>query len=269
MMWHRTIRYLVGAAHGCLAVGLMLSAVGCRQPFRACPVPSAMTAHCSPNFAETPVRRVLLLPVDNQSSFPPAGEQFGMLLANELHSARLFELVQLDPADPALRSGEGHVRDGRFSESLVVKLRADYHVDGVLFATLADVHPYWPPRFAASLHLVSTQTGEVMASVDGAWDAQEEHISHQARQFFQQLSLRESLSDDDLILQSPELMGKFVAHQLVAALGSCAATNRPEEQPAAEAAPSTADELPAAEVLAPVVSTPQASPETLPPPTPF
>jgi hypothetical protein len=212
---------------------------------------------------------VALLPVDNQTSYLAAGGRFGALLAAELQSARIFELVRLAETDPLLGC-DGQIRNGRFAEPLLAALRSNYHVDGVLFASLKDVHPYWPPRFAASLHLVDTRSGEVMASVDGAWDAREDHVSYQARQFFRQLSLRESLTDDDLILQSPELMGKFVAHQLVAALTGCAAMCVAEENPATETSSSEPEPVPAVpqepRPVAPVITLPQERPEMLPVP---
>lgn len=276
MTCHRKTRMAQGTRVGLLAIWLVLAVVGCRHTFRGSPVPSAMTAHCAPNFSAMPPRRVILLPVDNQTPYPAAAARFQSLLASELRSARLFELVTLDPCDPQVAPADCYVRDGRFPESLLALLRERYHVDGALFASLKELYPYWPPRFSAALWLADTRSGEVIASVDGAWDARDSHISYQARQYFQSLSLRESLTDDDLVLQSPELMGKFVAHELVSSLARCGglcATGVPAAAPDSEREPDE-EPLPAgsaqADHLAPVVSAPQQPvPETLPSPTAF
>jgi hypothetical protein len=253
-------------------VGLVLSVnlVGCHHANRPCALPPTMTAHCSPNLVANPVRRVALLPVDNQTEYPAAGSRFSAILASELYSARLFELVRLDACDPHLLPGDAQLRKGRFPEPLLAELRRDYHVDGVLFASLQELRPYWPPRFAASLHLADTRTAEMLASVEGAWDASDDHVTYQTRQFFRQTSFRESLGDEDLVLQSPELMGKFVARQLVSQLAGCVGncgTELSDDEGSSRSEPlePTPGSVPVSPP-APVVRSPEIHLEELPPP---
>ena len=113
---------------------------------------------------------------------------------------------------------ETDVRNGRYSERVLVKLRDIYNVDAIMFTSLKDMRPYWPQRFSASMQLVSTSTGETVWSIDGVWDGRDQNVSKMAQLSFRNSTAGKMSGDPELVLQSPEYMGKFVACQMASSL---------------------------------------------------
>ena len=100
----------------------------------------------------------------------------------------------------------------------MVELAKQYQADAVVFSSLTDYHPYWPPRVGVKLHIVSTHEAVTLASIDGLWDAKNEPVALAAENFYCQLSPKSTLIRPDTILYAPSYFQKFVAHQIVGAL---------------------------------------------------
>ena len=196
----------------------MLSVAGCHLGRNKPPVPAAHTVYRSPNLTTGSIRRVLLMPVANQTRYIVAGDRFYDLLASEITSIRCFDAVRVSPYEAHMILPDTDVRNGRYSEKMLVKLRDIYNVDAIMFASLKDFQPYWPQRFSASMQLVSTSTGETVWSIDGVWDGRDENVSRMAQQSFTHSTAGRMSGDSELVLQSPEYMGKFVACQMASSL---------------------------------------------------
>jgi hypothetical protein len=68
------------------------------------------------------------------------------------------------------------------------------------------------------MQLVSTSTGETVWSIDGVWDGRDENVSKMAQISFRNSTAGKMSGDAELVLQSPEYMGKFVACQMASSL---------------------------------------------------
>ena len=86
----------------------------------------------------------------NQTQYIVAGDRFYDLLASEITNIRCFDAVRVSPFEAHLIEPETDVRNGRYSEKALVKLRDIYNVDAIMFTSLKDFRPYWPPRFSAT-----------------------------------------------------------------------------------------------------------------------
>jgi hypothetical protein len=191
---------------------------GCHLRRPKPPVPAAHTVYQSPNLATGAIRRVLLLPVANQTNNLVAGDRFYELLASEITNIRCFDTVRVNLHEAHLIESETDVRNGRFAEETLVELRDIYNVDAIMFTSLKDFRAYWPPRFSASMQLVNASTGETVWSIDGVWDARDENVSKMAQRSFKASTAGRLTGDTELVLQSPEYMGKFVACQMASSL---------------------------------------------------
>ncbi len=173
-------------------------------------------SHFRANSLESaPVRRVLLLPMSNETQFPYVEQEIGDALATELRAAGLFEVVM--GADDAEQPCAWTLRtSGTFDERQLIELAERYQVDAVLYGSVTNYSPYWPPRVGVNLQLVGTHEAVALASVDGLWDARDEHIAAQAQQFyFARLTPKVTVPDSDLMLHAPQYFQKFVASQIV------------------------------------------------------
>jgi len=168
-------------------------------------------------FQPVPIRRVVLLPLMNETHQPHAEEVLRDAMAEQLRAAGLFEVLVLHPHDlhellppaPSLAT---------FDTQTLVQLAHQYHADAVLFGSLRSFHPYWPPRIGVTLHLVETSEAMTLASIDGLWDASDESIARQARGYFEHQSPQAVLPQSELVLHGPRYFSNFVAFQITQAL---------------------------------------------------
>lgn len=172
----------------------------------------------APGFDWSVVRRILLVPLANESASPSASTELQEALAARLQYSGRFEVVQ--------PSSNGHITcketvriHGRFDEADLLRLASEYQVDAVLFGTITQYHPYAPPRIGLSLRLISPADAAVIASIDGLWDTREKSVAEQARSYHAQMHTGErSLMGGDLVLESPHVFQRFACHEAVKAL---------------------------------------------------
>jgi hypothetical protein len=171
------------------------------------------------------VARVLLLPLDNETTFPKASEEVRKALAAELQQMGRFEVVPAPPDVHARLSGEIRY-EGRFNEAVMIQLARIFRADVIVLGTLSHYHPYPQPRIGLTLQAVSPGDCKVVASVDGLWDAAQPAVKARARAFYAQgraHPLHPGLTDNegfagDLALASPALFQRFVCNEAASVL---------------------------------------------------
>lgn len=194
-------------------------ATGCATPPPpAAPPPPSCHQFQAQGFDWSVVRRILLVPFENDSSYPHATFEMQESLAAQLQFAGRFEVILAKPgACLACRSA---VREnGCFDEAELLDAAESYHADAILFTTITQYQPYTPPRVGLSLRLVRPQDGAVFAAVDGLWDARDCAVAQQARSYAMLvLNTEHSLLACDLAIESPSLFRRFACHNAVEAL---------------------------------------------------
>lgn len=186
------------------------------------------------------MRRILLVPLANDSRYPHATFEFQESLAARLQCAGRFEVVLATP-DTHLACHDGVRINGRFDEAELLRLADEHHADAVLFGAITQYHPYLPPRVGLSLRLISPANAALIASVDGLWDARDQVVADQARYYTGHvLNDGQSLMSCELTMDSPALFRRFACHYAVEALVSpvlMPATNAGPTQPMAGSNP--------------------------------
>ncbi len=190
---------------------LVLFTWGCCRHRVPAVLPRAFTGYVSPNVAHLPIYRVLLLPIENQTSHRFADSPLHEQLATELRSTKLFDVVTC-PDSFASDFELPRYRTGTFPLGLLASLRARFHVDAVIFSSISEFYPYWPPKIGLELQMVDTAFGETIASVSGVWDSRHAEVSCQAKSFFQRRPPYGTLGNPDMVLQSPGYYSEFVTH---------------------------------------------------------
>ncbi|MEX2285641.1 MAG: hypothetical protein WD648_01050 [Planctomycetaceae bacterium] len=153
--------------------------------------------------------------MSNETRFPHAESDIRDALAAELRAAGLFEVVSC-PCEIGESWAAALREHGRFDELNLIEITERFQVDGVIYGSLTDYCPYWPPRIGVNLHLVSTHEAVTLASVDGVWDTRDEYVASQAQRFYDaRLSPKSRDPEGELMLHAPQLFQKFVANQIV------------------------------------------------------
>lgn len=188
------------------------------------------------------VRRVLLLPLVNETAFPHAAVELRHALANEFQALGRFEVV-VAPDDVCEHLAHEVRLGGRFNEQATIELARLFRADVLVFGTLGAYSPYVPQRIGLTLQVVSPFDAVVVASVDGLWDTSQKSVANQAAAFYREpppppathalvalgeiafgvmakgnLPPQEPAVNSELVRDSPRLFQRFVSHQAVGAL---------------------------------------------------
>ena len=185
------------------------------------PVPTPVVSEPAPyqqfvaqNFDWSTVKRVVLMPMANQTAFAHASNELQANLAAELQRAGRFDVVVATQEDAGARAREIFSR-GTFDELELLRIAREYDAQAVLFGKVTQYHPYAPPRVGLSLIMISPAEGVAIASADGLWDAREMTTARQAHAYLQQkLSWRQGLLGVDRVLESPDVYQRFVCQQI-------------------------------------------------------
>lgn len=183
-----------------------------------CPPPAPFQQFVAPNFDWSTVKRVVLMPMANQSAFAHASVEIQANLAAELQRAGRFDIVVATTEDPGGRARDIFLR-GAFDEMELLRIAREYDAQAVLYGNVTQYHPYAPPRVGLSLIMICPAEGVAIASADGLWDARELTTAKQAQSYLQQnLSWRQGLLGLDRPMQSPDVYQRFVCEQVASSL---------------------------------------------------
>lgn len=220
---------------------LALGLAGCTT-LPACPEP-LVTRYHNPAFPWPQVARVVVLPIVNETAHPQASEEVRRSLHAELQQVGTFETV-LAPVEQFTERTSRCLRDsGRFSEAEMVGLARHGGADVILLGTLTHYSPYQRPRIGLTLQAISPDMGQVVASVDGLWDANEIDVADRARAFYErEKSIKQRLNDHvrlkwdedysvELVLKSPHLYQRFVTGEAARILLGVPTTKPKVEEP--------------------------------------
>jgi hypothetical protein len=203
-------------------MGLLLGmCVGCahKKVQVAEPTPPApFQQYIATNFDWSTVKRVVLMPLANQSAFEHASNELQANLAAELQRVGRFDVVVATDEDPAQRAKDVFHR-GAFDELELLRIARNYDAQAVMFGMVTQYHPYAPPRVGLSLIMISPAEGVAIASADGLWDARELSTARQSQAYLQEMtSWRQGLLGLDRAIQSPDVYQRFVCQQIATSL---------------------------------------------------
>src|SRR5262245_61184408 len=111
---------------------ILFQAVGCSQMRPHNPViPAPFSHYRAGEFSWASVRRMLILPLWNESTEPRVAEEIREVLCAELQSMGLFEVV-CAPFETPPGCSKGVRVSGRFDELELIELAQTFHADTVL-----------------------------------------------------------------------------------------------------------------------------------------
>jgi hypothetical protein len=193
-------------------------ATGCAKPRPCAPAGPNCHQYQAPGFDWALIRRIVMVPLANDSSYPHATFEMQETLASRMQCAGRFEVVLAAPSECITRRGSVRV-NGRFDETEMLGLADVYNADAILFGTITQYQPYVPPQVGLALRLVRPADGAVFASIDGLWDARDQAVAEQARCYTMlTLNTETSLLGCDLAIDSPSVFRRFACHNAVEAL---------------------------------------------------
>jgi hypothetical protein len=196
------------------AVALALAACATAPP----PGPPPITAWRGAEVTRGDLRRVAVLPFQNETAYPEEADAVAEALLDEVRKSGRFEAfpLRLRAEEDA---GEVARRRGEFRKELLMELRTSHGADAALFGVITAYSPYLPPRLGVKLELVSTRTGEVAWSAEGLLDAAEARTTEDMKRYYKESAPEGgSLYDWQLLLYSPQRFLRYACQRLAATL---------------------------------------------------
>ena len=183
----------------------------------------------APGFAWPNVRRVVILPIYNESPYTRAGDELANALATELQEMGNFEVVAPKVGASDVRLAAAIHRAGQFNEAIMLDIGRATEADVVIHGTVTQYSPYPRPRMGLVFQAVSPREGVVISSVDGLWDTTRHPVEIRAKLYYRQLPgkhpwradhviAKDDGYADEMALESPRLFQRFVCHEAVGML---------------------------------------------------
>jgi len=173
------------------------------------------------------LRRVVLLPLANETDQPGAELGLSEELFRAVQGSRLFHVCPVRAEDPGA-AGLPAVGSGPFTLQDLARLRRALGADAVLAGALTRWQPYPRMQTGLYLRLVDLRDGRVLWAVDHVWDATNEHTQRRVRRFFERnMGTGTAPFGWELGTVSPRAFQKFVAHEVVETLPSRAGRRAP------------------------------------------
>ncbi len=160
-------------------------------------------------------RRVLALPLFDESATGVDSETVSRVLRDEMMKLRRFDMVQANPSDALLRPADSPQRNGRIPIDTVVELGRRYGVDAVLFGTITRYRPYAPPALAMTVSIVDVETGTLVVSVNDFVDGADAAAAESMDRFFKDEGDTDGTEyGPELMSTSPEWFARFAARRV-------------------------------------------------------
>lgn len=165
------------------------------------------------------VRRILALPLHDESGQGIGTEVVSQALRDEIAKLNRFSLVRPNSSDARLMPSEGPQRTGRIPVRSLINLGRRYGVDAVMYGSVKRYRPYSPPVLGMIVQLIDIETGKVVWSAQELLDATDARTAVSMRYFFEdETAADETVFDYDIMSTSPEWFAKFAAHRIAATL---------------------------------------------------
>ena len=198
---------------------LLLLATGCVQKQTVCdqPILPVHTAFHEAPIETRPIRRVVILPVENRAgSDPKTLEHFQHAVASAIREQQVYEIIEI-PAHLRPRCSPQWVQQGMYPDQVLADMYRNYNADAVLFVSINQFSAYPPAAIAATVHLVDSDEGMLLSTVEGSWSVDNPNVAGAMQR---KIQTEQSPERAKLLMKSPRFVADFVADEIAAELSN-------------------------------------------------
>lgn len=165
------------------------------------------------------IRRVLVLPLADESGTPNRQRAIDDSLRDEVMKLRRFDVVQPDASHATRLPDQGPKKTGRVDVNTIIELGRHYGVDAVIFGTIDHYRPYAPPALGISASMIDVQTGKIIWEVRDFVDTSDRDAEVAIDQFFKiEMAKDQTVMNGELMTVSPIWFSRFAARRIVRTL---------------------------------------------------
>lgn len=165
------------------------------------------------------VRRILALPLTDESGVGSGTEVVSRTLRDEISRLGRFGVVRPNESDSMLKPHDDPQNSGRIPVATIIELGRRYGVDAVLFGTIRHYRPYTPPSLGMSVTLIDVQTGKIVWSVNDFVDGSDRRCATSMKWFFEdETATGETVFGSEIMHTSPQWFARFATRRVVSTL---------------------------------------------------
>jgi TolB-like protein len=202
-----------GLAAGLLAVAVATLAA-CQ--WERAPEQKAINAYLAEPADLANVRRIMVLPFQQEGAADANVEQVRDAFVAELQKLRRFEVVPLPVTATENAMLRESLRRGRLSTEATVRLCERYGLDGIFVGTVTAWRAYSPIHLAMRTQLLSVHSGAPVWAVDAMYDSSDRSTVSDLRHYMLTQKQNDgSLHGWELKLLAPQQFTQYVANRFV------------------------------------------------------
>ena len=192
-----------------LLLELFLSGCG----FYKAPLPDTAYCYLNPDKNLFDVGKVVIIELNNDSTYPQASVDVTEALFQELQKKQLFSLRVVPQNDPAWRSLQLDL-DSSYTLERLFAVRKTLSCDAMLIGTITRYKPYPHMVVGLRLKLVDLKDGQLLWAIENVWDVADKVTECRIKDYFRN-KLRSGSDNlrEKLVMVSQIEFIKFVASQ--------------------------------------------------------
>lgn len=162
------------------------------------------------------IRRVVVLPFQNLCDHPEQVSIVESAFVDEFQKRQAVEVVSLDRGALTESEEEAFLINGRVQADTLVRLSRHHQADAVLYGAVTQYKGYEPLALGLRVELVSAGAGDVVWSANGIFDAADDRVQRDVRNFHDTtLGETHSLEGWRLVLMSPNRFATYACARVV------------------------------------------------------
>ncbi|MHC4430257.1 MAG: hypothetical protein ACYTBS_00320 [Planctomycetota bacterium] len=180
--------------------------------------PPADYYYLNPNKRLTTIGRVVIVELENDSSYPQMSADVTGSLFRALQKRQVFGLTVVGRADPAWRSLQLDA-DTTYNLDQILAIHETMKCDAILVGTITEFRPYPHMTIGLRLKLLDVRDGQLLWALEQVWDSEDRSVEQRTKSYFmaQKGSGFEPLQEQ-LATVSPLEFIKFVSYEVAATL---------------------------------------------------
>ena len=180
--------------------------------------PPADYYYLNPNKRLTTIGRVVIVELENDSSYPQMSADVTGSLFRALQKRQVFGLTVVAREDPAWRSLQLDVNT-TYTLDQILAIHETMKCDAILLGTITEFRPYPHMTIGLRLKLLDVRDGQLLWALEQVWDGEDRAVEQRTKSYFmaQKGSGFEPLQEQ-LATVSPLEFIKFVSYEVAATL---------------------------------------------------
>ena len=156
---------------------------GCRNYYKA-PAQTAAYYYLNPTKNLTSVGRVILVELDNDSSYPQISADVTEALFQSLQKKQVFGLTIVRQQDPSWRSLQLNL-DSTYTLGQLSAIRETLKCGAILVGTVTQYQPYPHTVIGLRLKLLDLTDGQLLWALEQVWDSGDKTTEYRIKQYFE------------------------------------------------------------------------------------